>query len=153
MKIQDFLSANRIVADLKGQERSAVLRELAMVLAESRPGLDARAVQKVLEDREKLGSTGIGAGVAIPHAKMAGLDEVLLAVGRSSEGIEFDSADGKPAHLFFVIVAPENSVSVHLTLLARINRLAMNDAARNTLLTSGDAAGIMRAIETFDEAA
>jgi nitrogen PTS system EIIA component len=97
---------------------------------------------EVLREREKLGSTGIGEGVAIPHGKHAGLTQLLAAFGVSREGVDFEAIDGKPTHLFFALVAPENSAGVHLKALARISRLFKNPRFRAAILEAGSAADI-----------
>jgi PTS system nitrogen regulatory IIA component len=106
---------------------------------------------EVLIERERLGSTGIGDGIAIPHGKLANLDELLLSFGRSVSGVDFDSLDGKPAHLFFLVVAPENSAGTHLKALARISRLLKSNVVRRELMEAKDAGGIYRIIEAQDE--
>ena len=94
--------------------------------------LDRQEVIRVLQERERLGSTGIGEGVAIPHGKLKDLKRLLISFGRSRSGVDFDSMDGKPAHLFFLLVAPEESVGVHLKTLARISKLLKNPAGAQT---------------------
>ena len=150
MKIVDFLNPSLINADLQGNDRSSVFKELIALLSKEYPGLDPTLIKKVLEEREKLGSTGIGEGVAIPHGKVNGLRKVLVAVGRSAKGVEFDSDDGKPVHLFFLIVAPKNSVSIHLTLLARINTIARIAEFREKLKKAQSAREFMQYLDEFD---
>jgi PTS system nitrogen regulatory IIA component len=89
---------------------------------------------KVLLDRERLGSTGIGDGVAIPHGKFHGVNEPMISFGRSLKGLDFDSMDGQPAYLFFLLMAPENSASIHLRALARIAKILKNSSFRKILL-------------------
>ncbi|MCB1155142.1 PTS sugar transporter subunit IIA, partial [bacterium] len=127
MRIQEFLPIELVNADLSGDQPTSVLTELSQMIADANDELDATRVLTVLEERERLGSTGIGHGIAIPHSKLPGLNSVILAVGRSARGIDFDSMDGEPTHIFFVIVAPEDSVGVHLSLLARISALAEDE--------------------------
>ena len=98
------------------------------------PSLDKESLVKVLLERERLGSTGIGDGVAIPHGKFSGIDEPVISFGRSSNGLDFDSMDGQPAHLFFLLVAPENSASIHLKALARIAKILKNSSFRKILM-------------------
>lgn len=150
MKIVDYLPAPVIEPELKGSDRSAVLSELIASLQRHHGGLDVKEVLRVLEEREKLGSTGIGGGVAIPHGKIRSLRKVLVAVGRSMSGVDFDSIDALPAHLFFLIIAPENSVGVHLSLLARISRICGDDAVRRALMDAADAGEMRRVIDEAD---
>jgi PTS system nitrogen regulatory IIA component len=89
---------------------------------------------KTLLDREKLGSTGIGDGIAIPHGKLADLDELIVSFGRSRQGVEFDSMDGKPANLFFLLLAPENTTGLHLKALAKISKMLKDSAFRKKLI-------------------
>lgn len=150
MKISELLSPDVIVADLKARGKSDVLTELTDALLKADPGLSRDEVVQVLLERERLGSTGIGDGVAIPHGKLKGLSGLLLSFGRSREGVDFDSMDGKPAHLFFLLVAPEESVGVHLKALARISKLLKDPAVRAKLL-GADTAQALQAIVAEEE--
>lgn len=134
MKISELLSQDAVVADLVSSEKSEVLGELTDALLRANSGLNRDEIVQVLFERERLGSTGIGDGVAIPHGKLKGLSGLLLSFGRSKSGVDFDSMDGKPAHLFFLLVAPEESVGVHLKALARISKLLKDPAVRQRLL-------------------
>lgn len=140
MKIVDLLNPAAIIADLGAGEKDAVLEELAGAAIKVDQGLDQTEVVRVLQERERLGSTGIGDGVAIPHGKLRTIDHLLLSFGRSANGVDFDSLDGKPAQLFFLLLAPEESVGVHLKTLARISKLLKSSAVRQRLLgaTSGE---------------
>ncbi len=138
MKISELLNPQAIVADLQAKDKNRALSELTDALIACDPSLDRDEVIDVLQEREKLGSTGIGDGVAIPHGKLAGIPELMLAFGRSRAGVDFESMDGQPAHLFFLLVAPEESVGVHLKTLARISKLLKDSAVRQKLQ---DAAG------------
>ena len=111
----------------------------------------AEAMLQVLLERERLGSTGIGEGIAIPHGKLQGLDEILLSFGRSSEGISFDAMDGKPVHLFFLLMAPENSAGLHLKILAKISRMLKDPALRDNLLRAMGKERIWRIIEEQEQ--
>jgi nitrogen PTS system EIIA component len=144
LRIADFLSPQAVVADMQSRTKPEVLRELSATLARAHPTLKEDRLVAVLLDREKLGSTGIGEGVAIPHGKLAGMGmEGLQAVfGVSRQGVDFESIDGKPTHLFFALVAPENSAGVHLKALARISRLFKNPRFRAAILEAPTAADI-----------
>lgn len=146
MKIVELLSTSVIAADLQAADKNSVLTELTDVIVNSQPDLDREEVLRVLHERERLGSTGIGDGVAIPHGKLKNIDNLLLSFGRSKKGIDFDSMDGKPAHLFFLLLAPEESVGVHLKTLARISKLLKNTSVRNALQSGGDAEDLYRII-------
>jgi PTS system nitrogen regulatory IIA component len=152
MKILDILTSEVLVApDLAGADKTAVLRELATHLAGAQPGLDPARLVDVLWEREKLGSTAIGDGIAIPHGKMPGLTGVIGAFGRHAAGVDFDSLDGSPTHLFFLLVAPEDSVGQHLKALARVSRLLKDRAFRERLLAAPDRATLFRLIREEDE--
>jgi PTS system nitrogen regulatory IIA component len=115
-------------------------------LVHREPCLSKTDVVKILLEREKLGSTGIGEGVAIPHGKIESLDEVLISFGRSHTGIDFDSIDGQPARLFFLLIAPETSTSEHLKALAKLSRLLKNAAFREELYRAREAQSIYQLI-------
>lgn len=134
MKITDFLDAGAIIADLAGRDKNAVLKEMTEWIAAKHPSLDAQEVFRVLLEREKISSTAIGEGVAIPHAKLAGVEQIYAMFARSTQGVNFDSLDGGLTYLFFVLIAPENSTGDHLKALARIARLLKNPAFRARLL-------------------
>jgi PTS system nitrogen regulatory IIA component len=104
-------------------------------------------------DREGLGSTGIGEGVAIPHGKIPGIDRLVAVFGRSPAGVQFASLDGKPARLFFLILAPENSAGMHLKALARISRLLKDPRFRERLLAAEGAEGLSQVLREADERA
>jgi len=149
MKIIDILSKDRIVPSLASRGKRDVIEELVGVLPTN--GLDPVRLVHVLMEREKLGSTGIGDGVAIPHGKMGEITHLLAAFGRSKTGVEFDSLDGKPAYLFFLLVAPEDSAGIHLKALARISRLFKDSQFRHTLMTAKDQDELYRIIRGEDE--
>lgn len=150
MKITEFLSPDAVIGSLSAKEKSAVLEELCRPLASRLPNVSVEQLREVLEDREKLGSTGIGEGVAIPHGKLPGLPSLMATFGRSIEGVDFDAIDGKPTHLFFALVAPENSAGIHLKALARISRLFKNAKFRQAILEAGSAEEIYRLIAEED---
>lgn len=142
MRIAEFLSPQAVVADVLARDKQEVLRELSVALSRSYPTLKGDRLVEVLREREKLGSTGIGEGVAIPHGKLPGLGQLVAAFGVSRQGVDFEAIDGKPTHLFFALVAPENSAGVHLKALARISRLFKNPRFRASILEAPTAADI-----------
>jgi len=113
--------------------------------------LNKEALVEVLLERERLGSTGIGDGIAIPHGKIQDLDELILSFGRSAQGIEFDSMDGRPTHLFFLLIAPENSAGIHLRALAKISRLLKSAHFRQRLLEAGTVEELFLVIQEEDK--
>ena len=151
MNMRDVLRESCVITDLKGNTKKEVLSEL--VLSFKKAGLiDSveEAVSVVLE-REKLGSTGIGDGIAIPHGKMKGLDRILCAFGRSKEGVEYDAVDGKPAHIFFLLLAQEDSAGLHIQMLSRISRILRDPAFRRHLVEQGESADLYSEIVGQDE--
>lgn len=139
MKIQDLLKKEFIIPHLSSHDKAGVISELVNHLTSLEQRLDAQEVLKVILERENLGSTGIGEGIAIPHGKMKNLSNFLILFGRSKEGVDFQAMDHKPVHLFFLLIAPENSATIHLKILARISRLLMDRGFRKNLMEAGSA--------------
>ncbi len=123
MQLDQILISSFINENLQAKNKTDALQELVQTIIDGGLKLDLAAVMEVLQQREKLGSTGIGDGVAIPHGKITELKELVVAFGRSKEGISFDSIDGKPVHIFFLLLAPENSAGQHLKVLAKISKM------------------------------
>ena len=134
MKILDVLDKEAILIDLKAKDKIKVIEELAEVIVKHKPNLDKDPLVRVLLERERLGSTAIGDGVAIPHGKYHGLSEPIISFGRSLKGLDFDSMDGQPVYLFFLLIAPESSASIHLKALARIAKILKNSSFRKLLM-------------------
>ena len=151
MKLLEFLTKTRILPRLTARDKPGVLAELVEVLVAEGKLRDPRQAVEVLLERERLGSTGIGEGIAIPHGKLRDLDELVAVFGRSPEGVEFDSMDGAPVHLFFLLMAPENSASTHLKALARISRLLKDRAFREELLRADTQEELYEVIAREDE--
>jgi PTS system nitrogen regulatory IIA component len=150
MKILDNLKTEAILADLEATDKKGVLQELSGVLAEV-SDVDQEEMVRVLLERERLGSTGIGGGIAIPHGKMTSLSSLLMGFGRSLKGVDFDAMDGKRTHLFFLLLAPENSTGGHLKMLARISRLLKNSVFKERLMNAVDWRELYAVIEKEDE--
>jgi nitrogen PTS system EIIA component len=150
MKIEDILTEDLVLADLGARSKPDVLVELAAAVAAHHPELDKIRLVGALEDRERLNSTALGDGVAIPHGKLPGLKRVFAAFGRSRAGVDFQSLDGKPTHLFFLLVAPDDSAGAHLKALARISRLLKDAAFRARLLDAPDAHALWTTIRDED---
>ncbi len=134
MKITDILDKSRIIPQLLSKSKEGVLRELVQVVVKGEKEIDEGRILEILLERENLGSTGIGDGVAIPHGKSKDVRRLLASFGRSMAGMDFQSMDGKPTHLFFLLVAPENSVGIHLRALAQISRLLKDGQFRKNLM-------------------
>jgi nitrogen PTS system EIIA component len=151
VKITDFLSSEAIIPDLAGPDKQAVLQELAEKFPLTDGALSAKRVREVLVEREKISTTAIGEGVAIPHGKLANVDRVHAVFARSSTGVDFASLDGEPTHLFFALIAPEDGAADHLKALARISRLLKDTALRARLLKAESAKELFDIIAAEDE--
>ena len=123
MNLSDYIAESNIVYGLKSKSKSDVLEELVNLMADRKIIADSAATLAALKDREELGSTGVGEEVAIPHAKMIGISDISVFLGISVDGVYFDSSDGIDVKIFFVVVAPEGQMNLHLKTLARISRL------------------------------
>ena len=150
MKICDVLDRKSILADLKARNKKGILEELVVPVAEI-AGVSQKDLTRVLMERERLGSTGIGGGIGIPHGKMKSLESLVLGFGLSRQGVDFESLDGQPTHIFFLLVTPENSTGLHLKLLARISRILKNDPFKNRLMEATDRDEILGIIKEEDE--
>lgn len=150
MKIEDILSEELVISDLAAHSKGDVLVELASVVAREHPELERERLVQALEDRERLNSTALGEGVAIPHGKLSGIKRVFAAFARSRQGVDFQSLDGEPTHLFFLLVAPEDSAGAHLKALARISRLLKDEGFRSRLMQAPDARTLYQIIQAED---
>ena len=150
MKILDVLNKEAILLDLKSKDKIGILNELVAPAAKI-TGIDHTKILQVLMDRERLGSTGIGGGIAIPHGKMKNLDRVLLGFGLSPLGVDFESMDGLPTHLFFLLITPENATDLHLKLLARVSRLLKQDVLKEMMMKATSSDEIIDIVGDDDE--
>jgi PTS system nitrogen regulatory IIA component len=123
MKLSELISDDLILLSLQGTDPSSVLREFAEAVTAAGKYTDAQSLFEHLYDREKQESTGIGNGVSIPHCKLDNLQEVVIAVGYSRQGVPFHAVDGKPTHFFFMVISPASSSVLHLRALAALSRL------------------------------
>jgi PTS system nitrogen regulatory IIA component len=151
MKILDILTPEAIVPAMRATSKAEALDELASALVALHPEIDRARLVDVLREREELGSTAIGEGIAIPHGKLAGVSKVLAVFGRSPEGIDFESLDGGATRLFFLLVAPEDSAGTHLKALARVSRLLKDGSFRERLFAGTDSAELFATIRAEDE--
>ncbi|MGD9006022.1 MAG: PTS sugar transporter subunit IIA, partial [Desulfobacterales bacterium] len=149
MKILDVLPKKAILDDLKSKNKKGILEELVVPLAHS-TGLNSEDLVRVLMERERLGSTGIGGGIGIPHGKIKDLDSLVLGFGLSRKGVDFESIDGEPTHIFFILITPEDSTGLHLKLLARISRILKNDHFKERLMNAADRDDIFDIIKQED---
>jgi PTS system nitrogen regulatory IIA component len=150
MKICDVLQREGILVNLRSQTKKGILEELVTPLAQN-ANLNRETLVKVLMERERLGSTGIGGGIGIPHGKLKDLESLVLGFGLSREGVDFESLDSHPTHIFFTLLTPENSTGLHLKLLARISRILKNDAFKKRLMNAADPDEVLEIIKEEDE--
>ena len=152
MKIVDVLNPKAISADLQATTKESVIEELVDILIES-GSIERRHKPKVVEvlmAREALGSTAIGQGIAIPHGKCDSVKKLVGCLAISKKGINFDSLDGEPAHIFFLLVAPVDSAGPHLKALARISRLLKDKFVRDSLKSVKDEKALLKIIQQED---
>jgi len=150
MRISELLREETITTTLQNTEKKAIIEEL-MALAEKTGNVKdhEQALQAVME-REEMMSTGLERGVAIPHAKTNSVENLTLALGISREGVDFESADGKPSHLFFLLMAPEAAAGPNIKVLAQIARLASDPAFTETLRQAAGPADVLNAIRSME---
>lgn len=141
MEIEDLLSAECILADFKASSKKQALQSLAK-LAADKNGLCEREVFANLLEREKLGSTGVGKGVAVPHARISGLEGIIGVFARLSHPIDFDSVDDHPVDLMFMLLAPEDAGTEHLKALARVSRMLRDEKTCEKLRLTSDAGAL-----------
>ena len=153
MQIMDFLSKKAIITDIKSTRKEDVIKEMVDLLIEA-GDVEKRNRNKLIDalmSREALGSTAIGQGIAIPHAKCDCVDKLVASFGLSKKGVDFDSLDGELAYIFFLLVAPQDSAGPHLKALARISRLLKDKYFRDTLRASTDEKSVIKIIAQEDE--
>jgi len=151
LKITEILQEQCIVADIKGQTKREVISELVETLAKARLIEDVVTAVNVVMDREKLGSTGIGNGVAVPHGKLKNINNIMCAFGRSQNGVDFDAVDRAPVYIFFLVLAPEDSASLHLKVLSRITKILRDQSLRKKIIKFTNVSDIYTSILEEDE--
>ena len=151
MKFSELINKNYIIPEFKNSTKKQVLEELVEALASNKGEIDKVELLNALLEREKLGSTGIGDGVAIPHGKLNGLDNIILLFGKSGQGVDFDAIDRKPVCLVFLLVAPADSAGLHLKALARLSRMLREKEFKNSLLMAPDTDTLLKIIVDKDE--
>ena len=150
MRLVELIPEKRILADMQARTKDAALREMAGLLGADGGERMQQRIWEALVQRERLASTGIGEQVAIPHGKLEDLGEVVGGLARSVDGIDFGAIDGRPTHLFFVIVAPGSANGVHLKALARIARCCKNEGFRGRLMSADQAHEIFEVLDQED---
>jgi PTS system nitrogen regulatory IIA component len=150
MKLSDILPRDAIIPNLSSTDKKGVLEELAASVAPlAQTGSDE--IVRVLLEREQLGSTGIGGGIGIPHGKLASINSIVVGFGLSSQGVEFDSLDHKPVHIFFLLITPESSTGSHLKVLAQISKLLKKEHFKKSLIKAESIDEIQEIILDIDE--
>ncbi len=147
MQILDILSLDNIKMNLESKNKKDVIKELVDVLVKSGKIKDKKRMVQILMEREELGSTGIGQGIAIPHGKADTVSELTAAFGLSQEGISFDALDGEAVNIFILLVAPEGAAGAHLKALARISSLLKDKYFRKSLLAAKTPEEIVKIIQ------
>lgn len=145
MDLCDLLGPDGIIASLPATSKKHALQELATIAA-GRTGLDSREIFNTLLQRERLGSTGLGRGIAIPHVKLAGLKGIVCLFARLEQPIEYESHDGEPVDLMFLLLAPEHASGDHLKALASISRVVREPSILDALRSAPDTATIYGAL-------
>lgn len=123
IKLSSLLKENLIELELEGKDKAGIIDELVGIINKSGKAKNKKALVLALIEREKLGSTAIGNGVAVPHAKIDDIKQTVLAFGRSIDGVDFNSLDGEKTHLFFMLISPKEDIGAHLKVLAKISHL------------------------------
>ena len=153
MKIMDFLNRKGVSVNLKSKDKDSVIKELVDLIVKTgkvRPK-DKDSLAKIIRDRESLGSTGIGQGIGIPHGKSQVVKELIGVCGISKDGLNFDSLDGEPVHIFFLLLAPHQSAGPHLKALARISRLLKDKYFRDMLKNAQTEKNLINIISKEDQ--
>ena len=152
MLLSELLSADRVKVPLVSRTKNDVLKELVDLVANGTHAPDSAPILAAVRERELVLSTGIGAGIAIPHGKTPHVDQLMVAAGVAHEGIDFDALDGKPVWLFFLLVGPESAAGAHVKVLSRISRLLRRDQLRRDLMTASTAAAFLDIVRSSEAA-
>ncbi len=150
MRILDILDKEAILVNLTSKDKIGILNELVSPAARL-TGIDQKKIARVLMERERLGSTGIGGGIGIPHGKLKDLEKMYLGFGLSRQGVDFESIDGRPTHLFFLLITPEKATDLHLKLLARVSRLLKNEQLKEMMMKATSADEVIDIIGEDDD--
>lgn len=153
LRITELLTKETIAMDLSASDKNGVIDELVNQLDSAGKLSDIAQFKEAIHNRESQSTTGIGEGIAIPHAKVAAVKSPAIAFGKSKEGVDYQSLDGQPAHLFFMIAAPEGGAQTHLDALAKLSGILMDDTVRENLLQANSKEEILRIIDDADDEA
>ncbi len=150
MKLSKFCEEDLVSFDLKADNKNDAIKELVDLASRSNMIRDRDEVLRAVQEREKLVTTGVGYGVAFPHAKTRALKGIVIAFARSDEGIEFQAMDKKPVSLFFLIAAPEDAIGAHLNVMARLSFLMKSEKNREKLLNARTAGEVFMVLDSVD---
>jgi nitrogen PTS system EIIA component len=150
MKISQLLHKESIIANLNARDKKGTIDELALAISKMTTASE-NEISSVLMEREQLGSTGIGGGIAIPHGKLDSVQSIIVGFGLSRKGVEYESLDNKPVHIFFLLLTPENSTGGHLKVLAQISKLLKMEHFRQDLIAAESVDDIYDTIMEQDE--
>ncbi len=150
MKLSKFCDENLVIFDMKATNKEEAISELVMLAASSNMIKDGDQLLGDVMEREELVTTGVGYGVAFPHAKTRSAKGIVIAFGRSEKGIEFDAMDHKPVRLFFLIAAPEDAIGAHLNVMARLSYLMKSEDNREVLKKATSQGEVLELIDKLD---
>lgn len=150
MKLSKFCDESLIVFDLKATAKNGVIEELVTLVSSSNMVKDQAQLLQDVIDRENLVTTGVGYGVAFPHAKTRAVKGIVIAFGRSAKGVDFDAMDHKSVHLFFLIAAPEDAIGAHLNVMARLSYLMKSESNRQKLMDAASPGDVLALMDNVD---
>lgn len=150
MKLSKFCSEDLITFDLKSTEKEKILEELVDLVSKSALVKDAKQLIEDVKEREELVTTGVGYGVAFPHAKTKATKGIVLAFGRSDQGVDFDAMDHKSVHLFFLIAAPEDAIGAHLNVMARLSYIMKSEENRQKMMKVTSPGELLQMLDLID---
>ncbi len=153
MDLSDVLKPTLIWPRLESTTKAEIIHELAQKISVQMPELNECQISEILMERERLGSTGIQDGIAIPHGKVPALENIVVACGLCPDGVDFDSHDGKPTKIFFVLLAPEFAAGQHLKVLAKLSRILKSETFRAKLIDCQDSTSMLKIIVEEDKRA
>jgi fructose-specific phosphotransferase system IIA component len=150
MKLSKFCGEDLISFELRAQTKDDTIQELVDLASKSKLVKDPDQLLKDIQEREKLVTTGVGYGVAFPHAKSKAIRGIIIAFGRSKKGVDFDSMDKKPVNLFFLIAAPEDAIGAHLNVMARLSFLMKSEKNRDKLMKIKSPKELLEVLDSYE---
>jgi len=151
MKVNELLDLKNILTEFKSENKDDVINELVDLLKDDKRVVDIEEVRKCVFEREEKMSTGVGKGFAIPHGKTNSVTDILAAFGKSEKPIEYNSLDGEPVHIVFLLIGKENLLAKHIKLLSRISRLMNNEEFRKRLIEATDKESILKLFQEEEQ--